>query len=101
MFHRRFSHDRLTYVVLDLCTGGDLCRAVILRDYSLQRTDRIRIAFLQILNVVHHCHQRGVFHRSVYHLAFTSIMRMLHRTFDASKQSVDRHKFMFAADFQT
>ncbi|KAF9005280.1 kinase-like protein [Hymenopellis radicata] len=64
-FHRCFSDDRFTYVVLDLCTGGDLFQAIVTRGHFFQRTDRIKIAFLQILNAVHHCHQRGVFHRDL------------------------------------
>ncbi|KAK0449625.1 kinase-like domain-containing protein [Desarmillaria tabescens] len=53
------------YVVLDLCAGGDMFRAIVTDGYFTQRTDRIKVAFLQILDALHYCHQHSVFHRDI------------------------------------
>ncbi|KAK0482417.1 kinase-like domain-containing protein [Armillaria novae-zelandiae] len=53
------------YVVLDLCAGGDMFHAIVTEGYFTLRTDRVKIAFLQILDALHYCHQHSVFHRDI------------------------------------
>ncbi|KAF9029168.1 Pkinase-domain-containing protein, partial [Hymenopellis radicata] len=53
------------YVVLDLCAGGDLFEAIVERNYFVGRTDRIKIAFLQLVDAISFCHQHSVYHRDI------------------------------------
>lgn len=52
-------------VVLDLCAGGDLFEAIVERDLFVQRTDRIKTSFLQLVEAISFCHQNNVYHRDI------------------------------------
>ncbi|KAG7096843.1 hypothetical protein E1B28_004251 [Marasmius oreades] len=64
-FHEVFEDHSYIYVLLDLCTGGDLFAAIIERRVFHKNDTLIRNAFLQLLDAVQYCHDRGVFHRDL------------------------------------
>ncbi|KAL0949445.1 hypothetical protein HGRIS_009500 [Hohenbuehelia grisea] len=64
-FHRTITTDAHTFVVLDLCTGGDLFTAITENRVYSGKDDLIKIAFLQLIDAVELCHQQGVFHRDI------------------------------------
>ena len=52
------------YMVLDLCTRGDL-GAALYYNYFPSNDEVIRKVFLQILDGVEACHRKGVYHRDL------------------------------------
>lgn len=64
-FHRHFRDERYVYVVLDLCTGGDLFGAITEKRLFQNNDRRVKIAFLQLIDAVQYCHDLGVFHRDI------------------------------------
>lgn len=55
---------RHIYLVLDICTRGDL-GAALYYNYFPFNDEVIRKVFLQILDGVEACHQKGVYHRDL------------------------------------
>ncbi|KAF5362742.1 hypothetical protein D9758_011712 [Tetrapyrgos nigripes] len=52
------------YVVMDRCEG-DLFEAIVDRKLFRENDDLVRSVFLQLLDAVEFCHQKGVFHRDL------------------------------------
>ncbi|KAF7980846.1 hypothetical protein HWV62_36492 [Athelia sp. TMB] len=63
--HRVIRDAEYTYLVLDLCTGGDLCEAVREGRALYMDDASMKIAILQMIDAVSACHDAGVFHRDI------------------------------------
>ncbi len=64
-YHKAIFHDDFIYVVLDFCEGGDLFDKILQTRFFYQRDDRVRNAFLQLIDAVAFCHENGVYHRDI------------------------------------
>ncbi|KAJ7737421.1 kinase-like domain-containing protein [Mycena maculata] len=67
-FHRVFTDGEdgeFVFMVLDLCTGGDMLDAILNRHLYVDRPALVREAFIQVLDAVEQCHAKGVYHRDV------------------------------------
>ncbi|TFL03434.1 kinase-like domain-containing protein, partial [Pterulicium gracile] len=51
-------------VVMDLCKGGDLLGPISRREL-IGKNDEVKKLFLQLIDVVAFCHEKGVFHRDL------------------------------------
>ncbi|KAJ6628734.1 kinase-like domain-containing protein [Mycena sp. CBHHK59/15] len=63
--HRHFSDGKHIFVVLDLCTGGDLFVAITENHRYHRNTVLVQQAFVQLLDAVQYCHKNNVFHRDL------------------------------------
>ncbi|KAI0760217.1 kinase-like domain-containing protein [Fomes fomentarius] len=63
--HAVIEHEFYTFVVLDLCPGGDLLTAITERGTYLHNTSAIKRTFLQIIDALEACHEKGVSHRDL------------------------------------
>lgn len=57
-------HNR-TYLVLEYATGGDLFSAITQQQGLAGNSKAIRHVFLQIIDAVQHCHDKGIAHRDL------------------------------------
>jgi len=64
-FYEWFYDGQFVFVVMSLHTGGDLFGAITSKRSYDQQPEKIRATFLQILDAIQHCHDKGVFHRDV------------------------------------
>ncbi|KAJ7093791.1 kinase-like domain-containing protein [Mycena epipterygia] len=62
-FDRAFIQGEFLFVVLELC-DGDMLDCIDRRTY-VDRPALARQAFLELLDVVEHCHQTGIYHRDL------------------------------------
>ncbi|RDX55315.1 Pkinase-domain-containing protein [Lentinus brumalis] len=63
--HAVMEEEFYTFIVLDLCTGGDLFTAIMGTDAFVHNTPAVKRTFLQILDAVEACHAKGVYHRDL------------------------------------
>lgn len=63
--HRVIYDREFVYVVLDLCTGGDLFSAIIETRVFQNNVQLIKHSFIQLIDAVHYCHEKSVFHRDL------------------------------------
>jgi serine/threonine protein kinase len=63
--HRHFTECGMHFIVFDLCAGSDLLTNITNRPLFWRRDDRVRAAFLQIIDAVAHCHAQGIAHRDL------------------------------------
>lgn len=59
-----FQDKHYVYLVLDLCTGGDMATALYNAAFE-GKDELIRKVFIQILDGVTACHNKGVYHRDI------------------------------------
>lgn len=62
--HRYFVDPDHVYLVMDLCTGGDMYGAILDGVYHGQ-TELIKRTFASLVDAVRFCHSRGVYHRDL------------------------------------
>ena len=58
-----FEDKSLVYLVLELCTGGELFDRIVANKFY--KENEARIMFKQIIKAIHHCHLNGVCHRDL------------------------------------
>ncbi|KAI0694368.1 Pkinase-domain-containing protein [Cerioporus squamosus] len=63
--HAVMEEEFYTFIVLDLCTGGDLFTAIMGTDTYVHNTPAVKRTFLQIMDAVEACHAKGVYHRDL------------------------------------
>ncbi|KAI0638646.1 Pkinase-domain-containing protein [Trametes polyzona] len=63
--HAVIEEEFYTFIVLDLCDGGDLFNAIMDRGAFANDTEAIRRTFLQVVDAVEACHAKGIFHRDL------------------------------------
>ncbi|KAJ8086746.1 hypothetical protein PM082_005569 [Marasmius tenuissimus] len=64
-FHEVFEDHTYIYVLLDFCPGGDLFAAITERGVFHNNDPLIRSTFIQLIDAVQYCHDKGVFHRDL------------------------------------
>jgi serine/threonine protein kinase len=62
-FHRAFSFDKCTYIVLELCPNGSLMDMVKKRKYVTE--PEVRFWTVQIAGAIKYMHARGIIHRDL------------------------------------
>ncbi|KAF7333285.1 Protein serine threonine kinase [Mycena sanguinolenta] len=62
--HRRFCHAGFLFIVLELSAGGHLFDAIDTGVFQNNDT-LVRDVFLQLIDAVRYCHDRGVYHRDL------------------------------------
>lgn len=63
--HRVIEKKGYVYLVTDYCPGGDMFSAIMERRMFCGRDDLIKKVFVQIVDAVHSCHEKGIFHRDL------------------------------------
>ncbi|KAL0572040.1 hypothetical protein V5O48_009918 [Marasmius crinis-equi] len=64
-FHEVFEDHTYIYVLLDFCPGGDLFAAITERGVFHNNDTLVRSIYIQIIDAVQYCHDKGVFHRDL------------------------------------
>jgi serine/threonine protein kinase len=57
--------DKFIYVVLAWCPGGDLFSAIMERHLYHKDVELVRSVFIQLIDALHHCHEKSVYHRDL------------------------------------
>jgi serine/threonine protein kinase len=63
--HRVVEEFGRIFIVLELCTSGDLFSLITEEERFIGQNARIKKSFLQILDAVEHCHSLGIYHRDL------------------------------------
>jgi serine/threonine protein kinase len=63
--HKIVHTRKYIFIVMDLCSGGDLYTAMMSSMIFRQNDPLVKSIFLQLLDAVQHCHEHGVFHRDL------------------------------------
>ncbi|KAI0774682.1 Pkinase-domain-containing protein [Trametes elegans] len=63
--HAVIEEEFYTFIVLDLCEGGDLFNAIMERSAFTNDTETVRRTFLQIVDAVAAAHSKGIYHRDL------------------------------------
>lgn len=58
-----FEDPKYVYLVLELCSGGELFDRIIANKYYNE--EDARMIFRQIISALHYCHSNGVVHRDL------------------------------------
>ncbi|KAH8817911.1 kinase-like domain-containing protein [Flagelloscypha sp. PMI_526] len=60
-----FSDGLYVYAILQYCPGGDLFSAITTSGTYYRNDEAVRTTFLQVIDGLAKCHDRGVFHRDI------------------------------------
>nr|POF13217.1 negative regulator of sexual conjugation and meiosis [Quercus suber] len=60
-----FDSEECTFVVLEYCPEGDLFAKITEEDHYVGNDQKARWVFLQILDAVKACHDKGIYHRDL------------------------------------
>ncbi|KAI0371446.1 Pkinase-domain-containing protein [Pilatotrama ljubarskyi] len=63
--HAVIEEEFYTFLVLDLCEGGDLFNAIMERGTFAHNSEAVRRTFLQVIDAVEACHAKGIYHRDL------------------------------------
>lgn len=58
-----FDCTRKFYMILDLCTGGELFDRIVFKQFYTE--DEARKCLLQVNSALHHCHEKKIVHRDL------------------------------------
>ncbi|KAH8809584.1 kinase-like domain-containing protein [Flagelloscypha sp. PMI_526] len=64
-FFDAFCDHSYVYMVLDLCDGGDLFKAIVDKKVYHEKDDLIKTVFTQVVDAVAYCHSKHIFHRDL------------------------------------
>ena len=63
--HEVLEDDQFIYLVLDYCSGSDMYYAIVDRFTYVQNDALVKKAFVQLIDAVQHCHDKGIYHRDL------------------------------------
>ena len=63
--HDAFENDHYSYLVLDLCLGGDLFHQICCQKAYAHNDEQLRTTFLQLVGALETCHEANIFHRDL------------------------------------
>ena len=63
--HRVVHEGRYIFLVMELCTGGDMFKFLTSRHAYCRRDQLVKKVFVQLIDAVQACHDAGIFHRDI------------------------------------
>ncbi|KAI0088817.1 kinase-like domain-containing protein [Irpex rosettiformis] len=63
--HRIIEEEPYIFLVMDLCSGGDLFKFLTEKGIFRRNTQMVKSVFVQLIDAVDACHRSGIYHRDI------------------------------------